>query len=66
MYEIIELLKRCVLFLILAVVVFIAARGLSSCRERGRLSVAVCGLLAVVGLVAAHRPRRTGPGAQAQ
>ena len=46
--------------MLLAVVVFIVAHGVSSCGEWGRLFVAVCGLLLVVELVAAHRLRHTG------
>ena len=60
MYKIIEFFKKMCFFLLLAVVVFIVAHGVSSCGEWGRLFVAVCGLLLVVELVAAHRLRHTG------
>ena len=46
--------------MLLAVVVFIIAHGVSSCGEWGLLFVAVCGLLLVVELVAVHRLRHKG------
>ena len=43
------------IYLFLAVLVFIASRGFSSCGERGLLFIAVCGLLIVVASLVEHR-----------